>query len=65
MFTKIGRKCIENGKIFPEDGASSDYFGNSVALLVITSIFATPDGVEVNDGSVYFVDICVPPFSTL
>ena len=39
MYTKIGRKWIENGKIFPEDDDSSDYFGNSVSLLGSTSLF--------------------------
>ena len=48
MSMQIGRKWVENSKIFPEDGAYSEYFINSVSLLDINYLFGSSCGGEVN-----------------
>ena len=60
VYTKIGGNCIENGNIFPEDGAVQEEFGGSVALSGSTALFRYPLEREVNCGAAYVVDICVP-----
>ena len=42
VYTKIGRKRIENGKIFPEDAVSSEKFGYTVAISGCTALFGNP-----------------------
>ena len=42
VYTKTGRKLIDNFKIVPEYGAAYDYFGFSVDLLGVTGMFGTP-----------------------
>ena len=39
MYTKIGGKWTEDVKIVPENGASYDFFGTSVAILGSTAVF--------------------------
>ena len=46
VYIKIGGKWIKNGKIVPEDGASGDEFGSSVALSGNTNLFGAPDTGE-------------------
>ena len=60
VYTNIGGKCIENGKIFPEYGADNDKFGRSVALSGGTALFGTIGAGEENGGSVYIFFVCVP-----
>ena len=60
VYTKIGGNCIENGNIFPEDGAVQEEFGGSVALSGSTALFGVPWVGEVYPGYVYIVDLCVP-----
>ena len=60
VYTKIGGNWIENGKIFPENGAANDWFGHSVALSGSTALFVAPNAGEENVGSAYIIDICVP-----
>ena len=48
VYTKIGGKRIKNVKIFPENGAADDYFGNSVAISGSTALFVTPNTGEYN-----------------
>ena len=43
MYINIGKKCIENDKIFPNNGVAHEYFGYSVAILGSTTIFVAPD----------------------
>ena len=45
---QIGRKWVENSKIFSEVGAYSEYFINSVALLDSNYLFGSLCGGEVN-----------------
>ena len=54
VYTKIGGKWIENGKIFPEDGAARDLFGYSVAILGGTALFGALWAGDA--GSAYIVD---------
>ena len=60
VYTKVGRNWIENGKIVPEDGTAYDNFGRSVAISGNTALFGAPRAREVNSGSAYIVDLCVP-----
>ena len=50
VYTKIDGKWIENVKIVPENGASYDFFGTSVAISGSTALFGAPSnsGVEEN-----------------
>ena len=54
VYTKIGGKWIENGKIVPEEGAHGDYFGYSVAISGSTALFGVPYAGD--GGSTYIVD---------
>ena len=56
VYTKIGRKRIENGKIVTENGVSSDKFGYTVSLSECTALFGTPLVGEVNHVYAYIVD---------
>ena len=56
MYTKNGRKCINNGKIVPEYGVAVDNFGYSVTLSESTDLVCTPLVVDENCGSAYIVD---------
>ena len=61
VYTKIDGKWIENVKIVPENGATYDLFGYSVAISGSTALFGASNGGEENGGSVYIVDdLCVP-----
>ena len=42
VYIMIDGKCIENGKIVPEDGGFNDLFGVSVAILGSTYLSETP-----------------------
>ena len=59
MYTNIDGKWIENGKIFPEDGASHYHFGSIVVLLVSSALFGAYGSVFLNFVSAYAVDLCV------
>ena len=63
VYTKIGGKWIENGKIVPENGAANDWFGSSVAISGSTALFGAPSHpfVKENGGSAYIVDDLFEP----
>ena len=42
VYIKMGRECIKNEKIVPEDGTSSDWLWVSVSLLGSTALFGAP-----------------------
>ena len=51
VYTKIGRKWIDNGNIVTEDSVSSDNIGYNVAPLGSTALFRSPLIGKLNIGS--------------